>query len=114
MSAWPLPLDVVLGAGCTDPELCVRFGSEDLRRPIIQDNVMDDQILKTNMNKHNMTSWFTTICATAKALHEAQDLDEQASEDDIGDAVGEVNEDMDEVMEEEVEEVIDVQQSVEE
>jgi nuclear pore complex protein Nup133 len=45
--------------------LCTRFGSEDLRKPIVNDNLADDEILREHAEKHRLDQWFE---ATAKAV----------------------------------------------
>jgi nuclear pore complex protein Nup133 len=54
----PKHLQDVLGSGATHGELCVRFASEDLREPIIKDNVLDDDILRELIEKHRLEEWF--------------------------------------------------------
>ncbi|KAF2178114.1 hypothetical protein K469DRAFT_804028 [Zopfia rhizophila CBS 207.26] len=60
----------VLGAGCTNEELSGRFKSEDLRNPIISDNLADDEILQTFVEKHRLDEWFDTTAKIAKEYAE--------------------------------------------
>ena len=69
--AWPKKLDDLLGAGGTHGELCVRFGSEDLREPIIKDNLLDDDILREHIDKNRLDEWFTAACRAGKKAYEA-------------------------------------------
>lgn len=70
--ASPPQLNELLGAGCTNGELCVRFASEDLRNPIIADNLSDDEILQTNIEKHRLDEWFVATLKAAKKYFEAE------------------------------------------
>lgn len=64
--AWPKELHSLLGAGATHGELCVRFGSEDLREPIIKDNLLDDDILREHLEKNRLNEWFNAAYMAAK------------------------------------------------
>jgi len=55
---WPGSVSDLLGAGATHGELCVRFSSEDLREPIIRDNVLDDAVLREHIEKNRVEEWF--------------------------------------------------------
>ncbi|KAF2742524.1 hypothetical protein M011DRAFT_452966 [Sporormia fimetaria CBS 119925] len=70
--AWPKGVNELLGAGCTNGELCVRFASEDLRNPIIADNLADDELLQANLEKHRLEEWFPAVLAAAKKWHAAE------------------------------------------
>jgi nuclear pore complex protein Nup133 len=72
--AWPkFDIDKLFGAGCTNGELCTRFGSEDLRNPIIADNVADDEVLQENIQKHRLDEWFRKVMQYAmKRVDEEQ------------------------------------------
>ncbi|KAF1921902.1 Non-repetitive/WGA-negative nucleoporin C-terminal-domain-containing protein [Ampelomyces quisqualis] len=54
----PANLEKVLGSGATHGELCVRFASEDLREPIIKDNLLDDDVLREQIAKHRLEDWY--------------------------------------------------------
>lgn len=69
---WPKRIADLLGAGGTHGELCVRFGSEDLREPIIRDNLLDDDILREHMEKHRLEEWFVEACKAGKKAFEAR------------------------------------------
>ncbi|KAJ4365291.1 hypothetical protein N0V83_008910 [Neocucurbitaria cava] len=68
--AWPKKLDELLGAGGTHGELCVRFSSEDLRDPIIKDNLLDDDILREHLQKNRLHEWFKAACRAGKISYE--------------------------------------------
>lgn len=74
---------------------------------------MDDQILKTNIEKHNLNEWFMNVCTVVTEVHEALYPREQVLQIEARDLAREMDENMDGVMGEVVEEVIDVHQSVE-
>ncbi|KAF2013706.1 hypothetical protein BU24DRAFT_351157 [Aaosphaeria arxii CBS 175.79] len=78
-NVWPRDVDALVGAGCTNGELCVRFASEDLRNPIIADNLADDQILQTNIEKYRLNEWFSNVCNVAQQVHHAGGLEELAA-----------------------------------
>jgi len=63
---WPKQLTALVGAGGTHGELCVRFPLEDLREPIIKDNVLDDEILQENLEKNRLDQWFKAACRAGK------------------------------------------------
>jgi len=50
--------------------LCVRFGSEDLREPIIKDNLLDDDILREHLQKNRLVEWFQAACRAGKKSYE--------------------------------------------
>ncbi len=68
---WPKKLEELLGAGGTHGELCVRFGSEDLREPIIKDNLLDDDILREHLEKHRLEEWFVAASRAGKQAYAA-------------------------------------------
>lgn len=68
---WPLKFEQMYGAGCTDGELCIRFPSEDLRKPIMRDNTLDEAILKEYVEKHRLDDWFQAACRAGKRAYEA-------------------------------------------
>ncbi|KAH7125414.1 Non-repetitive/WGA-negative nucleoporin C-terminal-domain-containing protein [Dendryphion nanum] len=107
---WPQPFENLLGAGCTDGELCVRFGSEDLRRPIIHDNVMDDDVLKANVEKHNLNEWFVNACTAAQDAHNAMYNPAALEEPEL--AVADVEYDEGEEVDADVEQSVEVQRQV--
>jgi nuclear pore complex protein Nup133 len=86
---WPMPPNELLGAGCTNGELCVRFASEDLRNPIIADNLADDEVLQANIEKHRLEAWFPAAMKAAKASLAAEERQAQApvAESDDSDSV---------------------------
>ena len=63
---WPKQLSALVGAGGTHGELCVRFPLEDLREPIIKDNLLDDEILQENIDKNRLDQWFKAACRAGK------------------------------------------------
>ncbi|KAF1940789.1 hypothetical protein EJ02DRAFT_455718 [Clathrospora elynae] len=69
---WPKNMKELLGAGGTHGELCVRFGSEDLREPIIKDNLLDDDLLREHMQKNRLAEWFGAACKAGKMSWELQ------------------------------------------
>ncbi|KAH8730106.1 Non-repetitive/WGA-negative nucleoporin C-terminal-domain-containing protein [Phaeosphaeriaceae sp. PMI808] len=76
---WPQQLSDLLGAGGTHGELCVRFASEDLREPIIRDNLLDDDILREYIEKNRLEEWFrAAIEAGRKAVDEERREEMQA------------------------------------
>lgn len=80
-NAWPTGLEQMYGAGCTDGELCLRFSSEDLRKPIIHENALDESILKDLIEKHRLKDWFAQACrAGRKAYEEEKDGGQQQPE----------------------------------
>ena len=62
----------MIGAGATHGELCIRFAPEDIRNPIIADNLADDTILKTNMEKYRLEGWFQAACKAGKIAYEQE------------------------------------------
>ena len=64
---WPKQLTALVGAGGTHGELCVRFPTEDLREPIIKDNLLDDELLQENLEKNRLDEWFKTACRAGKS-----------------------------------------------
>jgi nuclear pore complex protein Nup133 len=67
----PLP-SKVLGAGCTNEELGRRFPSEDLRSPIINDNLGDDEILQLSIEQYRLDQWFDETVKVAQRLAKAE------------------------------------------
>lgn len=67
----PLPSQV-LGAGCTNEELSKRFPSEDLRSPIINDNLGDDEILQLSIEQYRLDQWFEETVRVAQRLAKAE------------------------------------------
>lgn len=93
----PPPLEKLLGAGCTNSELCIRFGSEDLRNPIIADNLSDDEVLQVSIEKHRLAKWFQAALVAAKraydvaqgrGLVESADSDRSVSDQGVDEADG--------------------------
>jgi nuclear pore complex protein Nup133 len=39
---------------------------EDLREPIIKDNLLDDEILQENIDKNRLDQWFKAACRAGK------------------------------------------------
>jgi nuclear pore complex protein Nup133 len=98
---WPTNLQDVLGAGGTHGELCVRFSSEDLREPIIKDNLLDDDVLREHIEKNRLDEWYVAARRAGKAAHDAakmqqmqaeqqhvieEETDDDAAQDQAGDA----------------------------
>jgi nuclear pore complex protein Nup133 len=69
---WPGPVSELLGAGATHGELCVRFSSEDLREPIIRDNVLDDTVLREHIEKNRLEEWFKQVCQAGSKVYLAK------------------------------------------
>ncbi|KAH9881245.1 hypothetical protein J1614_001741 [Plenodomus biglobosus] len=67
---WPKKLADILGAGATHGELCVRFANEDIRNPIIKDNLLDDDIMREHLQKHRLTEWFRAACRAGKTTYD--------------------------------------------
>ncbi|KAF1839247.1 hypothetical protein BDW02DRAFT_564230 [Decorospora gaudefroyi] len=65
----PKGVQSLLGAGGTHGELCVRFAAEDLREPIIKDNLLDDDILREHITKHRLTEWFVQAFNVSKTMY---------------------------------------------
>lgn len=113
---WPKQLTALIGAGGTHGELCVRFPLEDLREPIIKDNLLDDEILQDNLEKNRLDQWFKAACRAGKNSYirekKAMRRGSQAESDDEdatpeaeassaeGDAVNGVDQDQDIEMQE--------------
>jgi nuclear pore complex protein Nup133 len=72
---WPKKIENMLGAGGTHGELCVRFSSEDIREPIIKDNLLDDDLINEHVEKNRFVEWFMAACRTGK---KAYDMDKRA------------------------------------
>ncbi|KAE8822296.1 hypothetical protein PTNB73_09494 [Pyrenophora teres f. teres] len=69
---WPKELRELLGAGGTHGELCVRFAAEDLREPIIKDNVLDDDTLHEHLDKNRLGDWFMAAYQAARMMMSEQ------------------------------------------
>ncbi|KAJ4344002.1 hypothetical protein N0V95_006458 [Ascochyta clinopodiicola] len=93
---WPKQLTALVGAGGTHGELCVRFPLEDLREPIIKDNLLDDEILQENLEKNRLDQWFKAACRAGKNAYVAEkrelrrgsSVPAESGEEDVGSAVG--------------------------
>jgi nuclear pore complex protein Nup133 len=70
-------IEGLLGAGGTHGELCVRFGSEDLREPIIRDNLLDDDILREHIEKNRLLDWFAAALQAGKKAYALQKAHEK-------------------------------------
>ncbi|KAI1510749.1 Non-repetitive/WGA-negative nucleoporin C-terminal [Pyrenophora tritici-repentis] len=68
----PKNLQELLGAGGTHGELCVRFAAEDLREPIIKDNLLDDDTLREHLDKNRLVHWFSAAYQAAKLVMSEQ------------------------------------------
>jgi nuclear pore complex protein Nup133 len=102
--AWPKQAQTLVGAGGTHGELCVRFASEDLREPIIKDNLLDDEVLQEQLEKNKLDEWFKRALKAGKRAYDA----EKAQQEVAGDAEGESLEIGDDVAEGETGEAADV------
>ncbi|XP_014554147.1 hypothetical protein COCVIDRAFT_105768 [Bipolaris victoriae FI3] len=69
---WPKSLRDLLGAGDTHGELCVRFAAEDLREPIIRDNLLDDDILQEHLEKNRLSDWFKEAWKAGRAMYDEE------------------------------------------
>lgn len=58
----------VIDAGCRAEELKYRFPSEDLRDPIINDNIKDDEELQNSISSSRADIWFGEIVKLARHL----------------------------------------------
>jgi nuclear pore complex protein Nup133 len=85
----PSSVAELLGAGATHGELCLRFPNEDLRAPIIADNLADDVILQEAITKSRLEGWWP----------EAQKAGKWAFEEEKNGRVVGVNEDEEENLE---------------
>lgn len=47
----------------------MRFPDEEIRGPIIQDNLLDDEILQENLEKNRLDEWFKAACRAGKAAY---------------------------------------------
>lgn len=73
----------MVNTNCSHGELCTRFPTEDLRGPIVDDNVADDDDFKDAIDKYRLVDWFEQAKGAAKAYlenedraeHEVQSLD---------------------------------------
>jgi len=82
-NASPRHVPDLIGTNTSHGELCTRFATEDLRTPIIDDNVKDDEDFKDAVKNHRLDDWFKQAEAAAKAYleeearahHEVQSLD---------------------------------------
>jgi len=50
----------------------VRFPTEDIREPIIKDNLLDDEILQENLDKNRLDQWFKAACRAGKNAYMAE------------------------------------------
>ena len=85
----------MFGGGCTDGEYAVRFSQEDLRQPIIADNIQDELMIKDIVDNHRLEDWLDA-CMAAGVL-----LDEEARKMHAGilqDGWGPIIEDADALM----------------
>ncbi|KAH5256473.1 hypothetical protein HBI71_129900 [Parastagonospora nodorum] len=69
---WPKRLQDIIGSGGTHGELCVRFSSEDIRDPIIKDNLLDDDVLKEHIEQNRLDEWFVAACEAGKKAYRAE------------------------------------------
>ena len=51
-------------------ELATRFPSEDLRRPIVADNLADEEKLENYVNNHRLDEWFTAALQAAQKSYD--------------------------------------------
>lgn len=59
----------------------MRFPNEEVRGPIIQDNLLDDEILQENLEKNRLDQWFKAACRAGKAAYvreKSEDANAQA------------------------------------
>lgn len=81
----------MLDAGCRADELDARFPSEDLRDPIIKDNIKDDDDLQNFLSACRLDYWYAEIKELAKrrAFDDAEPdlqvagLNRQVVQDDV-------------------------------
>ncbi|KAL6707927.1 hypothetical protein ACN47E_003601 [Coniothyrium glycines] len=72
--AWPKKVEDLIGSGGTHGEFAVRFPLEDLREPIIKDNLLDDNILQEHIRKNRLGQWFSAACKAGKKDFDAEKL----------------------------------------
>ncbi|KAJ4294443.1 hypothetical protein N0V90_008133 [Kalmusia sp. IMI 367209] len=85
----PPRVEQMYGAGCTDGELCTRFASEDLRQPIIRENLVDEAMVKDLADNHRLEDWLEAACKAGSLLHRSEQ--ERDARDEGNDAmVGDV------------------------
>lgn len=78
----PTRVEQMYGAGCTDGELCTRFASEDLRQPIIRENLLDEAMIKGLVEKHRLEEWLESACKAGSMLYRAERRRERSADDD--------------------------------
>jgi nuclear pore complex protein Nup133 len=59
-------LDELVGKGCTDGDLCIRFPSEDIRQPIIRENALDEADFHRYVETANLEKWYAASVRAAK------------------------------------------------
>jgi nuclear pore complex protein Nup133 len=64
--AWPKKVGDLVGSGGTHGEFAVRFPLEDLREPIIKDNLLDDDILQEHIRNNRLEQWFEAALRAGK------------------------------------------------
>ncbi|KAF2809526.1 uncharacterized protein BDZ99DRAFT_520877 [Mytilinidion resinicola] len=67
----PAP-STVAGAGCSTETLASRFASEDLRNPIIKDNLVDEDKLQDYVTTCRLDTWFEAV---VRATNEKMQVD---------------------------------------
>jgi nuclear pore complex protein Nup133 len=85
---WPKKIQSVLGAGGTHGELCVRFASEDIREPIIKDNLLDDDVLREHIEKNRFEEWFIAACRTGKKAYEMEKREQMTASQQQAQPIG--------------------------
>ncbi|KAF2490724.1 hypothetical protein BU16DRAFT_543033 [Lophium mytilinum] len=71
----PAP-SAVTGAGCSTEALASRFASEDLRNPIIKDNLYDEDQLQKYLTTCRLDTWFEA-CITATKEQMQHEVEEE-------------------------------------
>jgi nuclear pore complex protein Nup133 len=102
----------MLGTGCTDGELCIRFASEDLRQPIMRDNALDEAIFKKHVEKHRLEQWLKATVVAVRQSNENERNERQAALQQVAD-VGEDEAVAVQQVEETVEESVEAVEGIE-
>lgn len=66
----------------------MRFPDEEIRGPIIQDNLLDDEILQENLEKNRLDEWFKAACRAGKAAYLREKSGDANAQAESGDEDG--------------------------
>lgn len=113
-NVWLSAFDELDGKGCTDGELCIRFPSEDLRKPIMRENALDEARFTQYVQEYRLEKWFAACVRAARwDFAGRKDIDEEEGSgamEGLGDGEGEY----DTEVAESGDEALAVRQSIEE